>query len=120
MKKYLELLKKIAWYVGSFAIVCLFLSIIYYYFNISLKLVSTILLLFMIGCFFLTGFKGGKKCESKGFLYGIKTGAIFICVLYVLGGFFFSFKLSLYKIAYYLILLLSCTLGSMFGINTKK
>lgn len=120
MKKYINILKSVAWYILGFVGICFLLSVLYYFTNISLNVISTLLLIMMIICFFATGFIGGRKCDSKGFIYGLKCGGIFVIVMYLLGGILFSFSLNLYKIIYYLILILASTLGSMFGINTKK
>lgn len=120
MKKYLSIIKSSTWYIISFVVVTLLLSLLYYFTNISLNFISTALLLYVGSIFFIIGYKGGKKCESKGFVYGLKYGFGGVLIMYLLGGILFTFKLNLYKIIYYLILILVCVLGSMLGINKKK
>ena len=120
MKKYIGLTKKVLWCVLGINIVCFLLALLHYYSNISYTTIGTVLLIFMIGLFFTVGYLGGKKCDNKGFIYGLKYGFIICALLYVIGGILFSFKINLYKLCYYVILILASTFGSMLGINRKK
>ena len=89
------------------------------YFNIiDYKTLSIISFVFMIALFMLSGFLIAKKSNRNGYVNGLIMGIINIVLLLflslILGE---SPKLSVG--IYFLILLLSSTIGGMFGINFK-
>lgn len=105
--------------LGYILIISLILSLIYYFTNISYKTISSIILVMILGLFFYLGFKNGKESKSKGYLAGLKMGAIFVGIMFLFNLLFIrTFKLSLF--IYYLLLLMSSVLGGMLGINRKK
>lgn len=68
---------------------------------------------------FIGGLMNGKKVEKKGYLEGLKLGAIVIGVMFIFNLLFYRvFSLSL--VVYYILILISSTLGSMIGINLLK
>lgn len=90
-----------------------------YYFFLNSKVVKVISFIYVILTFLVFGFMEGKKALEKGYLTGIKTGLLFIGIMFLISLFnknFFSFS----KIIYYVILLFATILGSMIGINMKK
>ncbi len=89
------------------------------YFNIlSPKIISILKLIIPLTAMFVSSYKLGKQSEKKGYMEGIKIGAIviglFLVILLLLDQF------SVKSLLYYLILLLTSILSSMIGINRKK
>ena len=64
------------------------------------------------------GFILGKKANKNGYLEGIKLGIIFVFLLLILNLIFFN--ISLKDIIFYTLIIISSTIGSMAGINTKE
>ena len=62
----------------------------------------------------------GKNSKQKGWFEGIKLGLIVIIILALFKYLGLNEKFSITNILYYIILTISCTLGSMIGINKKK
>lgn len=107
-------------FLGAMLIFTLLLSILQY-FNILSGTVSLILtFIFMIGLFFFFGMQFGKTTDQKGYLEGLKIGAIFSLVVFLLNLFFFTSPFKLTRILYYGLLILASVVGSMIGINKKK
>ena len=116
IKKYL----KAYIYTFSIIIIATILITILNYFNILngsvsdvIKLITNIIAMF-IGAFIL-----GKNSLKKGYLEGLKYGSLFILFIFLINIIFIRY-LELKLIVYYLILLITSTLASMFGINFKK
>lgn len=120
MKKYLSILRYCSYYLIGICFVSFLVSLLYYFSNISYKSIANILYIFMILLFFINGFITGSKRVNKGYINGIKYGLVFIIVIYLIGSIAFRFNISLYKILYYVVLILSSIIGSMIGINIKK
>lgn len=70
--------------------------------------------------FFIGSFILGIKCNSKGWLEGIKLSLVWIFILFIFNFLAFGEGFSLSNLLYYGIILLSNTLGAMVGINRKK
>lgn len=104
-----------------YAILILFLLVatIFNYFNvISYKTLSTISFIFMILLFIFIGFFIAKKSERNGYFNGFIIGIINIVLLLILSLLMGENpKISIG--IYFLILLLSSTIGGMFGINFR-
>lgn len=113
IQKYGILLGKfIAFLLGGSIIIS-----VLYYFLVSSKVVSVLSFIYLILLFFIFGIMEGKKANAKGFLVGLKTGLLFIAILFFIHFFFANFKLM--TLFYYLLLLFASILGSTIGINTK-
>lgn len=69
---------------------------------------------------FILGYKTGLQTNKKGYIEGIKTGLKIIITIYILGIITFSFKITLKRILYFLLIILTSTLGSIIGINKKR
>ena len=67
---------------------------------------------------FLSGFKLAKKSNSKGYKSGIVIGVINMLILLLISIILRS-EITSSIILYFLILLLSSTIGGMAGINYK-
>lgn len=109
-----NLFKSFLYFIGIIFISTIILTIIDYFslFNTSiLKLIIPIISLF------ISSFLVGKKTTKLGYLSGIKLGIIVIILFIILVLLLDKFNLK--SLIYYLILLLTSTLGSMLG-NIKK
>ena len=91
------------------------------YFNIvSDKIISIFKILIPILSLFVGGFYIGKNSNNKGYLEGLKLGAIFSMFLTVFNFFIFNNSFKFKYLLFYLILMTSSILGSMIGINQRK
>ncbi len=101
-------------------IIFLFITTILNYLNvISYKTLSLLSFIFMISLFLYTGFYIAKNNDKRGYINGLIIGVLNIILILLLslllGG---NPKISIG--IYLLILLLSSTIGGMFGINFKN
>lgn len=119
MKKYKNILILLGEFLSAIIIYLLIITLFATFNLISYKTVSILSLIFMILLFAFTGFKIGKRSEKRGYLSGLIIGLINIILILILALLFRSFP-SLKSLIYFSILLLSSTLGGMFGINKKK
>ena len=98
--------------------VSLFLTILYYFDYISTDTYK----FFKIGALVITLIVNsiilGRNSIKNGYLDGIKLGILLIlfCTIVTI----VQKKISIHLILYNIIILISTTLGSMIGINTKK
>ena len=109
-----NILKSLGLFAGIILISTILLTIIDYFslFNTSiLKLIIPILSIF------ISSFIIGKKTTKLGYLSGIKLSLLIIIIFIILVLLLDKFTIK--SLIYYLILLLTSTLGSMIG-NIKK
>ena len=115
MKKYLI---SLLYFVVPF-IVLLFISTLLYYFDIisnnGIKYLKLIITLISI---FIGGFKIGIESNNKGYQKGLILSGIIIFIFIILSLLTKSFKIS--NLIYYLIILITGTIGSMIGIIKKR
>ena len=115
MYKYM---KSLLYIFISLLIFNIILSIIYYFSNITnlniIKLITTSI------SFFIGGLYIGNKSNKKGYLEGIKIGLIAIILLFIISYLALDKSITINKLIYYLIILSSTILGSIFGINKRK
>ncbi len=106
-------------YFYSILIIFLLVATAFNYFNIiSYKTLSTMSFIFMILLFIFMGFFIAKNSERNGYVNGLIIGFINIILLLILSLLLGENpKLSIG--IYFLILLLSSTIGGMFGINFR-
>lgn len=83
------------------------------------KTTDVIIMIGMILVLFVIGFQYGKKATKKGFLEGLKIGGSLILLFIFINLIFYQTGFSLERIIYYVVLILSSTLGSMLGINRR-
>ena len=120
----MKTLKKYGKTIGIFSLCIIVLSLIVSLFNITNILYtkgSDIMI--MIGMMLIFGFIGlqfGRATTKKGYLEGLKIGGSLIIILIVINLLFYRTGFSLERFIYYVVLILSSTLGSMIGINRKK
>lgn len=91
------------------------------YFNIisgTLLIISKILI--CVISLFIGGFIIGKKSSKKGWLEGFKLSIIFLLFLLLFNYLGLGSFPKLKNIIYYLIIIVSCTFGSIIGINKNN
>ena len=114
--KFLKVYGRYLLYLIISIIITTFILTISYYYNLIddntykfLKLIT--LLLSIFGCSFFLG----KKNKKKGLLTGIKFSLFIIFILFVITSLFSKFQIRL--ILYYIMIISSSCLGSVFGVN---
>lgn len=119
----MKALKKYGKTLGIFLGIILVLCAILACFNLGnilyTKSTDVIIMIGMIMIFVFIGFTFGKKAPSKGYLEGLKIGASLIFLLIIINLLFYQTGFSISRLIYYIVLILSSTLGSMVGINKK-
>lgn len=119
MNKKMIILKNIALF---FLILLIFLiiSTTLSYFNIvSYNVINIISFIFIIILFMYCGYYMALRNNSKGYLNGLLIGGINICLLFII-SLILKCNIEINIILYFLILLLSSTMGGMFGININN
>ena len=119
MKKYKNILTSIGWFFGSLLIYLIIITTLAHFNLISYKTVSVLSFIFMCLLFMYNGFSLGKKSIKRGFLSGLMIGTINIILVLLLAIILRSIP-GFKSLIYFAVLLLSSTLGGMFGINFKK
>ena len=106
--------------LGIIIISSLILTSLNYFDILNKSTISMFKILIIVITYFIGGFLIGKKSIKKRWLEGLKFGLIvsIILILFNILGLNQDFNLKL--IFYYLILISSTILGSMFGINKKN
>lgn len=105
--------------LASFLILTLLMTLFHYFNIISYKTVSIFKLAIPIICLFIGGFLMGKKSSKKGWLEGIKFGAIFLVFLFLLNYLGLQHSFVMKDIVFYLIMFIASIFGSVIGINRK-
>lgn len=93
-------------------------TILYYYSFINYHLFTMIKLIVILISIFIHSFFIGKSALKKGYLEGIKYGSLFILFSLIISIIGNSFQVK--YLLYYLIIILLCVIGSIFGIQRKK
>lgn len=113
-----KLLKSIAFFFIVLLSTTFLLTLINYFNLLKPDIISILKLLFPILTIYITSYNLGKQSEKKGYIEGIKIGAIIIAILIILVLLLDKFELK--SLLYYLILFFTSILSSMIGINRKK
>lgn len=106
-------------FLGFILLFSLLLTTFNYFDILHFKLTNTFIFIGMILILFIIGFEYGKKALKQGFLEGLKIGLWLILILIFINIVFYHVSFSFERIIYYMVLILSSTLGSMVGINKK-
>lgn len=98
-------------------IVLLTLPIILSILNLfDLRTSNIIILIIIIASAFVSSFMLGKHTEKKGFISGLIMG-LSLCFTFFILSLFYKNNYEFNTLIYYLIIILSTTLGSMLGIQ---
>ena len=102
----------------SVLIMLLVLTILYYYNLIKLGAYNILKLISLIFSTLISSIYLGTKTKQKGYLEGIKLALIIITLFIIPTIILSNFNIKI--LIYYLIILITSSLGSMIGINIKK
>lgn len=117
----MKYLKSFLWFIIPFIIISLIVTILYYFNLINENIYIYTRFIMSLLSLFIGGLYLGRHSLKKGWLEGLKFGGIIIVFLTIIYYVLFGFCFSMRTFIYYLILLLSSVLGSMFGIrNVEK
>lgn len=97
-----------------------FINIFNYFDLLSQGAYKTFLIILVAISIFISSFLLGKSSKKKGYLEGIKFGVISVLLMFVISYLAFDSNISISSLIYYLILIISSSIGAMFGINKKK
>lgn len=120
MNKYTKYLKALLYIFIPILIFNIILSIIYYFNIINSKTLSTLNTILVTISMFIGGIYIGNKSNKKGYLEGIKISLIAVIILFIISYLAFDKGITIKSLIYYLLLIISSTLGSMIGINKKR
>lgn len=116
LKKYI---KPIIYFYASLLIYLIIITTLNYFNIISPKVVSLISFIMIILLFLGIGFMVALRSAKKGYINGLIIGG-FNIVLFLFLALILGAHPKLNVGIYFLILLLSSTIGGMFGINYKN
>lgn len=106
--------------IGTILISTFIVTFLNYFNIISDKVISIFKILIPIISLFVGGFYIGKKSDNKGYLEGLKLSLIFSIFLLIFNFLALSNSFKFKYLLFYLIIIISCVLGSMIGININK
>ena len=119
--KYLKKIGMSFTYIISSILILTFITTLFSYFNIlNDKVTSIIKIIIPIISMLIGGFYIGKNSLKKGFLEGLKLSSIFSIFLIIFNYLALNNSFKFKYLLFYIILIISCILGSMIGINKKK
>lgn len=113
-------LKNIVYVFLGLFITTIVVTLLNYFGILNGTILNITLTTIIILSLFIGGYLTGKKANKKGYLEGIKFGSIMIILIILLNLIVFKNKFNLINILFYLSLLTSSVLGSMFGISRKN
>ncbi len=119
MEKIKRYIKPIIYFYVTLLSYLIVITILNYFNVISYKSVSLISFIVIILLFMMVGFMAALKSNKKGYINGLIIGG-FNIVLFLFLAFILGTHPKLNILIYFLILLLSSTIGGMFGINYKN
>lgn len=115
-------LNKFSYYINLLlflVILSLFLTIFNLMITINPTIQKLIALISLIIYLLINNILEGKKKLRKAYISGLKKGGCTVLLLYILSLITLNFKLNINRIIYYLIILITCILGQIIGINKK-
>lgn len=106
------------YFFGFVVVATLFMTILNYFNLIGKSIVSIFQIIIPILSIIISGYIFGKKCLKKGWIEGLKLSLIIIIILIILNVILKN-NFQLKNLIYYFILMFSCTIGSIIGINKR-
>lgn len=119
MEKIKKYIKPLIYFYVSLLSYLIIITALNYFNVISYKSVSLISFIVVILLFMMVGFMVALRSNKKGYINGLIIGG-FNIVLFLFLTFILGANPKLNVLIYFLILLLSSTIGGMFGINYKN
>jgi len=120
MKYLKKLVFSLLYIIGTILISTFIVTFLNYFNIINDKVISIFKILIPIISLFVGGFYIGKKSDNKGYLEGLKLSLIFSIFLLIFNFLALSNSFKFKYLLFYLIIIISCVLGSMIGININK
>lgn len=111
-------LNSILYFLGIVIIGTVIITLFHYFSIFSVGVIKVLKMILAIAGVFISSFILGRKCSKKGYLEGLKFGAVIIVILLIMNLIFNS--LSYKSIIFFVIILISSMLGSMVGITRHK
>ena len=97
---------------------CIIITVLSYFNIVSGNILKIIELLIPIISIFIGSYILGMRCSNKGYIEGIKYGAIWILLFLVINIIFKNF--TYLSLVYYLIFMVVSIFASIIGINKRK
>ena len=112
-------LKNIIW-IYKYVLIYILLMTVFSYANIlNYKILSVINYISVLTLSLILGIKSSRQRDNKGCKAGILTGIILV-ITFVVISLITKSNLNIKSVIYYGTLILTSTIGSIIGINTKK
>lgn len=118
MYKLLNYLKYIGLFIGFIIGIAIISSLINLT-GLNSAIVNKIAVILTAISFFIISTIASKKINEKGYILGIKLSLIFVFLMIIINLIFFKSGISIDRIIYYIILIISSILGGSFGKNLK-
>lgn len=116
MKKNKNILKTMLGFIGFLLLYVLIITVFIYFDILSGKVVNILNFIIITTLMFISGFYLATKSHSKGYKAGIIMGLVNMILLLIISLILRS-EITGSIVLYFLILLLSSTIGGMAGIN---
>ena len=117
MKSLFKYGKALLFNIISLLVLLFLLTIVYYFNGISDKTYQLLKLIILLISIFIQSFSLGKRRDNKRYLEGLYYGCIIIILLLLFSIISHHFQIKL--LFYYLMILSTSILGSMFGKKKK-
>lgn len=98
----------------------LLLTLLYHFNIVSAKIYNIFKLALPLLFVFIGAVQFGKTANKRGWLEGMKLGAIVILLFLIFSSFIYQSSFNPKMMLYFLLLLLDSFLGGMIGINKKS
>lgn len=103
----------------SIIILGFILTILYYFDIINNNIYNIMKMVIVILSLFINAFFLGKNSTKYGLVEGLKLGAIFLIIMFII-KIFTSNSFDIRTVIYGIIILLTTSIGSVIGINKKE
>lgn len=104
--------------LGLILVFSLFLNILNYFDLLNKGMYKAILVSFLVISIFIGSYNLGNNSKEKGYLNGIYFGLI-ISVLFIIFSLLFKENITISSFIYYLIIVITSSIGGTIGINKK-
>ena len=116
--KLLNYLKGLLYFFIPFFLLIILITIFYYFDILNNQVIKYFKIIILLLSTLISGIYIGKNSSNKGYLNGIILSLIIVLIFFITNLFLDGFKI--YQLIYYLIIILTTTIGAMFGINRRK
>lgn len=116
--KYLNYIKALLYFFIPLILLLLIFTLLYYFDIVSNNVFKYLKIIIVIISCLISGFKIGKYSKQKGYLKGLILGGIISIIFLIINISLNTINIS--QIIYYLIIIISTCIGSMFGINKNN